>query len=104
MLRVMTFNLRHAAAVEDGDNGWPHRREFVAELIRGRAPDLLGTQECLAEQGDFLRERLPEYDFVGVCRDDGCRLGEAAAILFRRDRFERIDAGDFWLSPTPQAV
>ena len=104
MLRVMTFNLRHAGAVEDGENGWAHRRDLVIDTIRGYGPDLLGTQECLAEQGDFLGERLPDYEMVGVCRDDGCRLGEAAAILFCRERFERLDAGDFWLSETPATI
>jgi endonuclease/exonuclease/phosphatase family metal-dependent hydrolase len=103
MLRVMSFNLRNARAA-DGENDWNHRCEFVADVIRAAAPDLLGTQECLAGQGDFLRERLADYDFVGVCRDDGCRLGEAAAILFRRDRFEPLGSGTFWLSDTPQAI
>ncbi len=42
------------------------------------------------------------YTPVGVARDDGKRKGEWALILFRDDRFEQLDSGNFWLSQTPE--
>jgi endonuclease/exonuclease/phosphatase family metal-dependent hydrolase len=104
MLRVMTFNLRNSNAA-DGANAWDERRDFLVDVIRAARVDVLGTQECLAEQGDFLSGRLKEYAYLGVCRDDGCREGEAAAILYRRERFdEPVDSGTFWLCETPQKI
>ena len=44
-------------------------------MIRKFDPDLLGTQEVLAVQADFLAENLPGYTLVGVGRDDGKRPG-----------------------------
>jgi endonuclease/exonuclease/phosphatase family metal-dependent hydrolase len=102
-LRLMTFNLRTSTA-SDGENGWDHRKEMLIRAIRAADPDLLGTQECQPGQGDYLREKLPEYTFVGVGREDGKRKGEFSAILFRTDRFELLDSGTFWLSEHPDQV
>jgi endonuclease/exonuclease/phosphatase family metal-dependent hydrolase len=102
-LRVMSFNVRVAGA-PDGDNGWDFRRDFVIDTIRAADPDMLGAQECMAVQADFLRARLDDYERVGVHRDDGERRGEASLILFKRDRFDLLESGTFWLSDTPEAI
>lgn len=99
-VRVMSFNIRYGTA-EDGENRWELRREFVAETVRAFRPDLLGTQETLAFQRDFLAEKLPGFECVSAGRDDGRERGEMAALFFRSARFERLDAGHFWLSETP---
>jgi endonuclease/exonuclease/phosphatase family metal-dependent hydrolase len=102
-LRVMTFNIRCDSG-SSHEQRWDVRGPFIAEVIRAAAPDLLGTQEVLPNQWDTLRSTLPEYDVAGVGREDGRRKGEAAAIYYRRDRFEKLDGGDFWLSETPEVV
>lgn len=99
-LRVMTFNVRYGTA-NDGENRWPLRREAVAETIRRFDPDLLGVQEALAFQLDYLGEQLEGYQVIGVGRDDGRRRGEFAALLVRRDRLEVADWGTRWLSDRP---
>lgn len=98
--RVMSFNLRYATA-PDGENRWELRRKFLVDTIRQFDPDLLGTQECLAEQAECLRDSLPGYGFVGVGRDDGKLAGEMAALFYRQSRFRILDQGHFWLSETP---
>jgi endonuclease/exonuclease/phosphatase family metal-dependent hydrolase len=100
VLDVATYNLRLNTPA-DGPDAWPRRREAVLALIRRHGFDVLGTQEGLADQIDDLAA-LPEYDHVGVGRDDGRRAGEHAAIFFRRDRFDLLAHGDFWLSETPE--
>ncbi len=100
-LRVMSFNIRYGTA-RDGDNHWNKRKEFVAETIKKYDPDLLGTQEALDFQKEFLQKQLPGYTSIGVGRDDGAAKGEMTAIFFRTDRFEKLGEGHFWLSETPQ--
>jgi endonuclease/exonuclease/phosphatase family metal-dependent hydrolase len=102
-LRVMSFNIRYGAA-DDGPNAWEARRDLLLRTIRDFAPDLLATQECLAEQAQFLTDSLPGYGFVGVGRDDGHRGGEMCLILYRRDRFSSMREGHFWLSETPGII
>ncbi|MDQ3698771.1 MAG: endonuclease/exonuclease/phosphatase family protein [Gemmatimonadota bacterium] len=102
-LRVMTFNLRYDTP-SDGANAWPHRRDWVAALIRFHAPDALGVQEALAHMLTDLDARLPDFARVGVGRADGRARGEFSAILYRTDRLELLDSGTFWLSPTPEVA
>ncbi len=98
-IRVMSFNIRYGTA-RDGDNAWPHRRELVVQTIRAFDPDLLGTQETLPFQAEYLSDELPGYTKVGWTRD-GNKNGEQCAVFFRADRFELVDSGQYWLSETP---
>ena len=100
-LRVMSFNIRYGTA-GDGENRWENRKELVLKTIRAFDPDILGTQEVLAFQARFLREKLPEYGFAGVGRDDGKAAGEFAAVFFKKSRFEKVGEEHFWLSTTPE--
>jgi endonuclease/exonuclease/phosphatase family metal-dependent hydrolase len=100
-VKVMTFNLRVRTFI-DGLNMWDHRRDLVVSRVRNFDPDLLGTQEGLCSQEDFLQESLPDYTFFGVGRGDGKRGGEMCGVFFRSSRFEMIDGGHFWLSHTPE--
>ena len=102
-IRVMSYNIRYGTA-KDGPNHWEKRREFLVETIAAFGPDLLGTQETLAEQRDFLQAKLTAYDSFGVGRDDGRDNGEMAALFYRSSRFEKLDGGHFWLSETPATV
>ncbi len=52
-VRVMSFNIRHDNP-QDGENAWPHRRDWVAELIRENRVDVVGMQEVLKSQIDVL--------------------------------------------------
>jgi endonuclease/exonuclease/phosphatase family metal-dependent hydrolase len=98
--KVMTFNLRLSAA-KDGDNGWQHRKDFALARIKAVAPDLLGVQEGLPDQVDYLVQNLPGHKQIGVGREDGARKGEFSAIYVNADRFTITDSGTFWLSETP---
>lgn len=100
-LRVMSFNIRYGTA-RDGENHWEKRRDFVVETIKAYNPDLLGTQETLGFQKEYLQKNLTGYSNIGVGRNDGKLKGEMTAIFFRKDRFEKLDEGHFWLSTTPE--
>jgi endonuclease/exonuclease/phosphatase family metal-dependent hydrolase len=102
-VRVVSFNIRYGTAA-DGENHWDKRREFVIETIKTLKPDLLGTQETLGFQRDYLAKELVDFDSLGVGRDDGKEAGEMMALYYRRDRFEKVAGGHFWLSQTPDVV
>lgn len=102
-VNVMSFNIRYNNP-NDGEHAWPNRKERVAGLIEFHGAELVGLQEVLRGQLDELVELLPGYDWIGVGRDDGKSAGEFAPIFYRRDRFELLDRGEFWLSETPDTV
>lgn len=102
-LTVMSFNIRYGAA-NDGENHWNKRKEFVAETIQEVSPDLLGLQECLPFQRDFIAKHMPDYAVHAAGREDGKEQGEMCAIFYRKDRFELLDSGHFWLSESPDVA
>lgn len=99
-LKVMSFNIRYGKA-KDGDNHWSKRHQLVVKTIRNYEPDLLGTQETLKFQGEYLQENLSHMTYVGWSRDSS-ENGEQCGILFRTSRFQLNDSGQFWLSDTPE--
>ena len=82
-LRVMSFNLRTPTII-DGFNHWSFRKDVIVETIREFDPDVLGTQECVVSQAQYLRDEFPEYDFVGAGRNDGKQRGEMCGVFFKR--------------------
>lgn len=102
-LRVMSFNIRYGLA-NDGENHWKHRDEHVIATIKKFNPDLLGTQETLKFQAEYLKSKLTDYEHFGRSREAKNEEGEQTAIFYRRDRFQRMGAGHFWLSETPEKV
>ena len=99
-MTVMSWNIRYNNP-GDGANAWPHRKDWVAEIISANKVDIAGFQEVLAGQFEDLKQRLPDMEAYGVGRDDGKVAGEFSPVFFRRDRFELIEKSTFWLSLTP---
>ena len=54
---------------------------------------MFGAQEVLNNQLNDLLDRLPEYAYVGVGREDGKTKGEYAPIFYRKDRFSVEKSG-----------
>lgn len=98
--RVMTYNIRYDNP-DDGVNRWDNRKERVLNLIRFNKADIIGLQEAEYHQLKWLDDRLKEFDWSGVGRTDGKQEGEFSPVFFNTDRFEKLDGGTFWLSPTP---
>jgi len=98
-IRVLSYNVRYANRGDHHD-AWHDRRDAVGRLVRFHRPDVAAFQEPLPDQREDLRERLPNYEFVGRGRDlDG--EGEGCPIALRADRWEVVDSDTFWLSETP---
>ncbi|MDR2953699.1 MAG: endonuclease/exonuclease/phosphatase family protein [Prevotella sp.] len=100
-LNVLSFNIRMDTPV-DSMNSWQYRKDVAAQIIKDQNADIVGTQEVLIHQLNDLKSRLPEYNAIGVGRFDGKEKGEFCAILYKKDRFEEMESGNFWLSETPE--
>jgi endonuclease/exonuclease/phosphatase family metal-dependent hydrolase len=99
-LKVMSYNLRY------GDNGLlvedNTRKTPLIASIKQHKPDFLGVQEANEPWMQILPQELTDYAFVGVGRDDGETSGERAAIFYRKDKYDVLESGTFWLSDTPE--
>lgn len=102
-LNVMTFNMRYDNP-QDSLNSWQYRRDEVVEELTAHDIDICGAQELLIHQLNDLKESLTGYACVGVGRLDGVEAGEHSALFFKKDRFEVVETGNFWLSETPEVA
>ncbi|GHU78651.1 endonuclease [Bacteroidia bacterium] len=102
-LNIMSFNIRYDNP-EDSLNSWQYRKDIAAQTIKDYHADIVGTQEVLVNQLNDLKDRLPEYNAIGVGRQDGIDQGEYSALLYKKDRFTVLESGTFWLSETPEVA
>ena len=102
-LIVITYNIRLDTS-DDGEYSWEHRKEQAGAMAKAQDCDLIGTQEVLNHQLEDLKAALPEYEAVGVGRADGKTEGEYSSLLYKKDRFDALDSGTFWLSETPEVA
>ena len=99
-LRVMSFNVRVGSADQNTPNDWDLRKDYVVQTVENYNPDLLGLQEDLLYQGNYIRAGLAGYSKFGRGADaDGS--GEQVSVLYKTSRFTPVRQGNFWLSPTP---
>lgn len=103
VMHVASFNIRNSAA-QDGDNSWVNRKELVAHTIRSNNMELLGMQEVMPNQLEYLSNDLKEYGWCGLPREDGKSEGEYAPVFFQKKRFELLADSTLWLSETPNVV
>ena len=104
-LTVGSYNIRND---NEGDarrgNGWAQRCPVICDQIEWHNLEVFGAQEVKRNQLDDMLKELPDYDYVGVGRDDGKDKGEFSPIFYKRDRFKLLDSGTFWISETPDKV
>jgi len=99
-LNVMSFNIRLNTA-SDKEDAWPYRRNNVANQVLFHDVQILGVQEALYDQMMDLKERLWQFSYVGVGRDDGKTAGEYSAIFYDSTRLKLLHTETFWLSEQP---
>ena len=102
-ITAMTFNIRYDNP-NDKENRWDFRKESVVKMINHYSPGIIGTQEGLNNQVQFLKDNLKSYNYIGVGRNDGKLQGEYCAIFYDTTQFRMISNLTFWLSENPENV
>ena len=100
---IVTYNIKYDDRSTQ-QNSWIMRKEGMIELINSISPDILGIQEGLMHQVDYLDTNLDSFRYVGVGRDDGNKKGEFCAIYYNKNKYRLIKSSTFWLSENPSEV
>jgi len=100
---IISYNIRYDNTW-DVENSWTIRKNKVSQILIQYAPSIIGIQEGLLNQVQYLDSCLTNYDFVGVGRDDGKEQGEFCAIYFDTTRYSVLNHSTFWLSETPDTI
>lgn len=100
LVRVLTYNILCRICVKEDYDPWDVRVPHLRGLVERYDPDLIGSQE-LGGWKD-IEEYLPDNDvYAPVTFEFGPRTYADAALFYRQSRYELLDSGQFWLSPTP---
>ncbi len=100
-LNVASFNIRNNSKKDyEKNDGWDQRKAILCDMINLEAFDIFGSQEVTKVQLDEMLVMLPDYDYIGEGRNGGDK-SEFCPIFYRKDVFEKLKGGTFWLSPTP---
>ena len=105
----MSANIRITGLAEDEVDGrrWDDRKDYMIEVIRSYKPDVVMMQEVIYDSYAYCKKELKEYfafGFEGPEMDpytEGYHFIGKNVIFFRRDRYELISAGCYWLSEDP---
>jgi endonuclease/exonuclease/phosphatase family metal-dependent hydrolase len=106
--RILSCNIRVALDEDETKGvGWSARKDICLKIIKDRKPDIISLQEVLKVQADDLRNFFPSYQMIGF---DGPEMDPHPTgyfgiaknpIMFSKDRYELLTAGNYWLSETP---
>ncbi|MFG6477007.1 endonuclease/exonuclease/phosphatase family protein [Microbacterium sp. P06] len=104
-LHVMTYNIRRRVVFDPRRaDRWDARRNPLRTLLTAEAPTVLGVQEAMPDQAEFVHSSLGErYRSVGRGRDrDGG--GEACPLFYDEERLELVDSTQSALSEHPDVA
>lgn len=111
--RFATYNIRYTGAATDTEGkDWGQRGPICRDVVTNYDFDVVGFQEVSGTgrsyknpvtgrtQLEDLKAWLPDYEIIEWDRDGDKRL-EYVATAFKKNRYELIDQGSFFISPTP---
>jgi endonuclease/exonuclease/phosphatase family metal-dependent hydrolase len=96
-LKVISFNIRNC----DDKNGHSimERAPRLKTVLDGVDADVIGLQECKSDWEKILdNDYGDKYEIFLVHRGDD----ESIPILWKKDKFDCVKKGVFWLSDTPR--
>lgn len=98
-LKIVSFNI--LCGSKPNGNSIPERAPRLKAAIDPYSPDIIGFQECRPEWYPILEEMYgDEYEIYNRYRAES-EL-ESSPLLWKKDRFECLKTGYFWLSDTPE--
>jgi endonuclease/exonuclease/phosphatase family metal-dependent hydrolase len=103
-VHVMTYNIRRRVPGNrpGSPDRWMTRKRLVERILATEQPTLLGVQEALGDQAEFVAEALgARYRWIGHGRDPSGR-GEKCPIYYDADRLELAEWRQRALSATPE--
>tara|TARA_R110000737_G_scaffold127477_1_gene160050 strand:- start:1169 stop:2026 length:858 start_codon:yes stop_codon:yes gene_type:complete len=102
-ISVLTYNIKWDNT-NDTVNNWNDRKEAMVSLLKHYQPGIIGMQEVVNGQLNYLVANLPNFASVGVGREDGKEKGEYSPILYDTELLKSLENATYWLSDTPDKI
>ena len=102
-ISVLTYNIKWDNT-NDTVNNWKDRKSAMVSLLKHYQPSIIGMQEVVNGQLNYLVTNLPNFASIGVGREDGKEKGEYSPILYDTQLLKVLKSSTFWLSDTPDKI
>ena len=99
-INVFSYNIWTDSGTRQGRGSFAARIPLFREKFLAYKPDLIGFQETMPYQRQWLMDNLEGFEVVGVGRGKNYD-NESNVIAYRKDRFDLVFLETFWLSDTP---
>ena len=102
LIKVISFNIR--STHDDDGNSIPERAPRLSTIVQPYDADIIGLQEYTPLWEEFIPGCFSDkYEFFNKYRTDkGWR--EAPPMLWKKERFDCLQRGYFWLSDRKSVV
>lgn len=97
-LKIISFNIR--CCDDPNGNSIAERAPRLHEVTKKYDADIIGFQEFTVPWETHIAKYYPEYEMFNKYRS--VQELESAPILWKKDKFDLVDKGYFWLSDTPE--
>lgn len=98
-LNVVSYNIW--CHNQPGENSVNSRAPRLKKVLEETDADIIGLQECTPPWLEHLEEDFgSKYEIFNVWRAK--HNHESTPMMWKKDRFECLDKGCFWLSDTPE--
>ena len=104
-IRVFSFNIwtdgrADGGASTDNPRCFAIRRELIKKNFPAYDADIVGFQETMPAQRQWLIDTFTDYQVCGIGRDNDLQ-GESNVVMYKKDKFDLVNLDTFWLSDTP---
>lgn len=114
-IKVMSYNVKTLDVMQDvlkTKISYANRKPRMMKRIEEANPDIIGIQEATSTHNDdYIAELSEKYGAVIYYREGGETPApiifgndEAGTILYKKEKFELLEKGCWWLSDTPEIV
>lgn len=99
-IKAISFNIRCANDING--NSIEERAPRLAKIISNYDADVIGFQECTPLWIEYINKYFcTTYEFFNKYRDGKGGL-ESTPLLWKKNKFNCLKSGYFWLSDTPE--
>ena len=91
---ILSYNIKYDDTM-DKENNWSLRKKRLLNLLKDYNPSIIGIQEGLINQVNYIDTYLGKYKYIGAGRDDGKTKGEFCAIYFDTTFYEVLEHSTF---------
>lgn len=97
-IKIMSFNVLRENSGDPSNQKWSYRRNAVVSMFKTTSPDVVGLQECLESQIQYLQQQLPEYNAVWI---PTAQKNFGTCLMYKKALFNQKGQGWHWFSDRP---